>query len=77
MSPDYLSYTFHQKSGTVLSAYITGERIDAAKRLLVTTDLSAQEIAERTGFSGVAYFHKQFKKVTGMTPNAYRGKYRT
>lgn len=74
MSPDYLSYIFHKQSGSTLSAYITGERIAAAKKLLLTTDASGQEIAERVGFSGVPYFHKQFKKCTGTTPNAYRQK---
>ena len=72
MSPDYLSYVFHKESGTVLSAYITGERIAAAKKLLLTTDLGQQEIAEKVGFSGVPYFHRQFKKLVGTTPSAYR-----
>ncbi len=72
ITPDYLSYVFHKESGTTLSSYITGERIKAAKKLLLTTDEGAQEIAEKVGFSGAAYFHRQFKKYTGITPNAYR-----
>lgn len=72
ITPDYLSYVFHRESGTTLSSYITGERIKAAKKLLLTTDDGAQEIAEKVGFSGAAYFHRQFKKYTGVTPNAYR-----
>lgn len=72
MSPDYLSYLFHKEADTTLSAYLNAERISAAKKLLLTTDAGAQEIAEKVGFSGVPYFHKQFKKSTGLTPNAYR-----
>ncbi len=72
ISPDYLSFVFHKEEGKVLSQYITEERIAAAKKLLLNTNASSQEIAEKTGFSGVSYFHKQFKKVTGITPNAYR-----
>ena len=72
MSPDYLSYLFHKEADTTLSAFLNAERIAAAKKLLLTTDAGAQEIAEKVGFSGVPYFHKQFKKSTGMTPNAYR-----
>ncbi len=72
ISPDYLSFVFHKEEGKVLSSYITEERIAAAKKLLLNSNASSQEIAEKTGFSGVSYFHKQFKKVTGITPNAYR-----
>ncbi len=76
ISPDYLSFVFHKESGEVLSAYINGERIAQAKKLLMNTQASSQEIAEKTGFSNVSYFHKQFKKTTGMTPNAYRSEYK-
>ena len=72
ISPDYLSYLFHKETGAVLSAYVTEKRIAAAKRLLLTTDLSLEEIGERTGFSNSTYFHRQFKKITGSTPSVYR-----
>ena len=72
ISPDYLSFVFHKEQGQVLSAYINEERIATAKKLLLGSNASSQEIAEKTGFSNVSYFHKQFKKVTGLTPNAYR-----
>ncbi len=72
MNPDYLSYLFHKQSGQLLSTYIINERIRSAKKLLLTTDLSLQEIADQTGFSGSSYFHKQFRKITGMTPQQYR-----
>lgn len=74
ISPDYLSYVFHKEAGTVLSSYITNERIAAAKKLLLNSELASQDIAEKVGFSNGTYFHKQFKKVTGMTPSAYRKK---
>ena len=73
MNPDYVSYLFHKQSGMLLNTYITNERINAAKKLLMTKDMSLQEIADATGFSNSSYFHKQFKKVTGVTPQQYRG----
>ncbi|WP_026510292.1 response regulator transcription factor [Butyrivibrio sp. LC3010] len=76
ISPDYLSYFFHKESGEVLSSYVNGERIAAAKKLLINSQASSQEIAEKTGFSNVSYFHKQFKKATGLTPNAYRSEFK-
>lgn len=76
ISPDYLSFIFHKEEGEVLSSYITTLRINAAKKLLLGSGASSNEIAEKTGFSNVSYFHKQFKKITGFTPNAYRAKYK-
>ena len=72
MNPDYVSYLFHKQSGQLLNSYITNERINAAKKLLITTDLSLQAIADSTGFTNSSYFHKQFKKFTGVTPQQYR-----
>ena len=72
MNPDYISYLFHKLSGIHLSTYISNERIHEAKKLLLTTKLSLQEISMRTGYSNTSYFHKQFKKATGLTPKQYR-----
>ena len=48
MSPDYLSYVFHQKFNQTLSAYITSMRIDKAKELLERTNWGMDIIAEKT-----------------------------
>lgn len=72
MSPDYLSYVFHQKFNQTLNAYITFMRIDKAKELLKRTSWGMDVIAEKTGFSSSSYFHKQFKKISGITPQQYR-----
>lgn len=72
MSPDYLSYVFHQKFSQTLNAYITSMRIDKAKELLERTNWGLDIIAEKTGFSSSSYFHRQFKKITGITPQQYR-----
>ncbi len=72
MNPDYISYLFHKLSGIQLSTYISNERIHEAKKLLLTTKLSLQEVSTRTGYSNTSYFHKQFKKATGLTPKQFR-----
>ncbi len=72
MNADYLSTMFHNKFGCTLSAYITNARIDSAKELLLHTSLSLNEISRKTGFSNSSYFHKQFKKKTGQTPQQFR-----
>lgn len=72
INPDYLSSIFHAKFNQTLSSYITNARIDKAKELLIHTGYSLGEISERTGFSNSSYFHKQFKKATGKTPQQFR-----
>ena len=72
MNPDYISYLFHKESGQALTTYILNERISLAKKLLGSSNITIQEITEQCGFSTTSYFHKQFKRVTGMTPQQYR-----
>lgn len=75
MNPDYMSHLFHKKAGISLSNYILDQRIHYAKKLLSTTNLSIQQISEKCGFSGISYFHRQFKKLTNQTPQHYRDLY--
>jgi len=53
-------------------AYQQDLRFEAAQRLLRFTSLRCYEIAQRVGYSNVYFFHRQFKKRTGMTPTQYR-----
>lgn len=73
---DYMSHQFHKKAGISLSNYIIEERMHEARRLLVTTDYSLQQISDKTGFSNISYFHRQFKKISGVTPQQYRTDHR-
>jgi two-component system response regulator YesN len=72
MNPDYISYLFHTKFGQTLCSYIAAARIDQAKELLLHSSFSILEISERMGYSSTSYFYKQFKKITGLTPQQYR-----
>lgn len=72
INPDYLSYLFHKQAGLSLTSYVLNERLGLAKKLLNTTNLSLQEISDQAGFSSSSYFHKQFKRALGITPQQYR-----
>lgn len=72
MNPDYVSYLFHKQSGQSLTTYIMNERIELAKKLLSSTAQTIQSVSDSCGFSSTSYFHKQFKRVTGMTPQQYK-----
>ncbi|MBO7700573.1 MAG: helix-turn-helix transcriptional regulator, partial [Eubacteriaceae bacterium] len=76
LSVAYFSQLFKTEKGIGLNSYITENRVTNAMRLLETTELKAEEIAERCGFSTASYFGRVFKKQTGMTPGEYRSRSR-
>lgn len=49
-------------------------KMSRAKELLDKSNRTVEEIAEQIGYEK-GYFHKIFKKVTGVTPNEYRTYY--
>ena len=55
--------------------YLMEYRIQAAVRLLETTNLTVTEIAMRTGWGSSSYFTKMFHSIHGKTPNAHRKEY--
>lgn len=52
--------------------YVKKTRITRACRMLVTTEWSIFEIAERVGFSNQFHFSRVFKEICGETPSDYR-----
>ena len=56
---------------SVMSDVIKG-RLDRAKRLLSSTNLTVREIGERCGYSNEFNFMRQFKDYVGKTPTEYR-----
>jgi YesN/AraC family two-component response regulator len=72
INPSYLSQLFKQQLNKKFVDYITELRIEESKRLLQNTSLRMSEIAERVGYSDLAYFSNNFKKVVGCSPSEYR-----
>lgn len=70
--PVHLNRIMHRAAGVTLHQYVLQCRLEEAKRLLDTTDLSVEEIALQTGFSYVSNFSGCFSRMTGVTPGAYR-----
>jgi AraC-like DNA-binding protein len=69
---NYLSNLFSEVEGTTIEKYFISQRIEKVKELLVYDELSLSEIADRLGYSSVAYLSNQFKKITGLTPTYYK-----
>jgi AraC-like DNA-binding protein len=72
LSTDYFSKIFHLCTGQSPINYILQKKIERAQYLITTTQKQQGEIAELTGFENVQYFSRVFKRVTGLTPGAYR-----
>lgn len=72
LSPNYLVRKFHKRTGFSPMQYLFAARINHAKTLLATTDLSISSVMESVGFYDAAHFSKQFKSATGYSPRAYR-----
>lgn len=57
--------------------YVGILRIRETQRLLVETELSVAEIAQRTGFGDPLYFSRCFRRITGLPPTHYRSRFPT
>lgn len=58
--------------GQTLSYLIAQRRINAAKRLLLQSNMPISAVAEEVGISDYNYFSKVFRSTTGTTPSAFR-----
>lgn len=76
ISPEYLSTLFSEHLKCSIPQYIARQKILEAKKLLRFTEKPLSEIAALLCFSSQSYFQAQFKKIRGITPAAYREKYR-
>jgi len=71
-----LSRTFLSTLGVRPSVYFKEGQIERVKEYLITTDLSLKAIADITGFASVTTLSRSFRRITGMTPGAFRARYR-
>lgn len=71
-SPSYLAHLFQEKSGTPLMRYVCELKIEKAKELLRTTDMTVSQISETVGFEDSNYFTAVFKKKVGFSPRKYK-----
>ena len=68
----YLSHFFTSVADIPLKQLILNLKIDAANILLVDTNKTINEIAADLAFSSAQHFVKVYKRITGLTPTAYR-----
>ncbi len=66
---------FIKATGNTPLEYSQRVKIEAAKRAFETTRKTINEVMYEVGYSDVKAFREVFRKITGMSPLEYRGKY--
>lgn len=72
----YLSRLISSKTGKTFSMLIQELRMEEACHRLVNTDQKVTAIAYATGFHSTEHFSRSFRKIIGMSPEAYRRNHR-
>ncbi|MBP3965577.1 response regulator [Paenibacillus lignilyticus] len=71
-SPNHLGLLFKEETGETFSNYLIGARMSAARNHLQDPKLKIYEVAHMAGYQNIAYFSRQFKEWSGMTPGDFR-----
>ncbi|MFF2399950.1 GlxA family transcriptional regulator [Streptomyces goshikiensis] len=77
LSERHFARVFRQETGTSPASYVEAARVEAARRLLESTDQALDEVAAGCGFGSVETLHRALRKQIGTSPAAYRRRFRT
>lgn len=75
LSASYFSRLFVKETGTNVNQFINDAKIRTAQNMLRYSEFPILEISISMGFSSQSAFSSTFKKVTGLSPKAYRDMY--
>ena len=71
-SDAYFCKLFKQCFDQNFTSYLTGFRVNEAKKLLKDRSISVKDVSMQVGYYDSNYFAKVFKRMTGMIPSEYR-----
>ncbi len=72
LSPYHFIRLFHRAYRQTPHQYLVQRRIQRAKELLRSTNLSVTEICSEVGFESLGSFSALFRRDVGLSPSAYR-----
>jgi len=72
ISPFHLARSFRRTTGLAPHQFVLARRVELAKRLLMTTKRSVQDIAWTVGYENVSHFRRLFASHLGVTPSELR-----
>lgn len=68
----YLSQYLKKNTGQTFTALLQNARISLASKMLINTNLSIVDIADKVGYQNMSYFYKLFAEVNQCSPAEYR-----
>jgi len=71
-SPAYLTHLMGKQTGQTVQQWIIKHRMGAACSLLLETDEPVEYIAGQVGYRNPVHFFRQFRRLYGTTPQAWR-----
>ena len=72
MSERTFARRFLAETGTTPHKWLNQQRVLAARSLLEESDLAVEQVADRVGFNSAVVLRDHFRRVTGLSPQAYR-----
>lgn len=75
-SPSYLTTQMREKTGQTIQQWIIQLRMSTACSLLSNTSCSVEEVANQVGYHNATHFFRQFRRLYGTTPRAWRNRQR-
>jgi AraC-like DNA-binding protein len=72
MSSFYFCRSFKQSTGITPHRYVLYRKMEHAKRLLASKEISLLHVAQQVGFTDQSQFTRVFHKIVGVTPAQYR-----
>ncbi len=76
LSPRHFARAFRRETGQTPHRWLMNHRLERAKHLLATSDLSIIEVANTCGFAGQTHLTKLLKQRLGMTPLRWRNEHK-
>lgn len=70
--PVHVAAAFRRQYGCTIGEFVRRRRIEFACRQLTTSAATLAEVALAAGFADQSHFSRTFKRLTGLTPAAYR-----
>jgi AraC family transcriptional activator of pobA len=72
LTPGHLTTLVRRRTGRTVGDWITERKMAAARDLLVSTDLTAGQVAARVGYTDPAYFSRRFRQAHGTSLRSWR-----
>jgi AraC family transcriptional regulator len=72
VSPSHFTRIFRASTGQSPHQYVLGQRLEQARRALLTTDTAIADIADACGFADQSHLTRTMRRHLGLTPSALR-----